>query len=91
MTKAITTRYTVRREKAGHVATDGDGNSVFVQQGSNDVEGIEDRHCAAALALCVKMNWKGKLAGAHLLKGGKTVGMVWVWTDAATAIRTVVR
>jgi hypothetical protein len=32
------------------------------------------------------MGWGGRLQGGDTLKGGKTIGMVWVWLDKTEQI-----
>jgi hypothetical protein len=59
-------------------ATDGDGNAAI----SADFDGLSDdqRHDAAAVALCHKMRWAGSLTRGELLKGGRIVARVYVWS-----------
>jgi hypothetical protein len=45
-------------------ATDDDGNRVMTS--SNHALSSDDRHDAAALALCRKMGWKGRLVRGWL-------------------------
>ena len=72
--KAITTmvRYGVA------TATDGDGNRAKL---SSYEFSYDEAHKAAALSLCAKMGWSGKLQGGNLLKSKRSSGMVWTWLD----------
>lgn len=79
--KAITTTYhgpgNVRGSRI--IADDSDGNRVTV--GVDNSLRTEDCHAAAALALCHKMKWQGKLQGGHV-----KVGMVWAWINPVDQI-----
>jgi hypothetical protein len=74
--KAITTKYhgPTNTRGARITASDMDGNRVTVSRNLN--EDVEQSHAAAAWALCLKMNWHGKLWG-----GSTKEGMVWVFED----------
>ena len=67
--KSITTKYNGPTNTRGsrYTATDNDGNRVTV---SIDHElGSEDNHDAAALALCRKMQWSGKMVRGFIGTG----------------------
>jgi hypothetical protein len=74
--KAITTKYHgPGNVKSSHIiADDGDGNRLTV--GVDNSLRLEDCHANAALALCRKLKWEGRLQGGHI-----KAGMVWVWID----------
>lgn len=79
--KAIRTRYHGPTNSRGAriSATDNDGNTVRVPLDY----GLDDnqRHAAAARALCAKMSWHGALQGGWA--GGD---WVWVWADERNRI-----
>ncbi len=75
--KAIETRYLGPTNHRGSriLATDMDHNRIYFSEcGGYDDMSIEERHQAAAYALCKKMGWKGVLKG-----GGTKKGYVWVF------------
>ena len=76
--KAITTKYHGPTNSRGSriIATDEDGNRISIGY-PHGLTGI-DCHAKAAVALCRKMNWGGKLLGAGI-KGG----YVFVFTDSS--------
>ena len=79
--KTIATRH----QSGAFVAADGDGNRHKVD--GYDVSYSDDSgHKAAAIGLCRKMAWSGTLHGGHVMKGGKLVGMVWVFEDKRNTI-----
>lgn len=55
-------------------ASDEDGNTVTLPYDS--AKNSNDCHLEAAVALCQKMDWIGKLHGGHT-----KAGMVWVFYD----------
>ena len=68
--KAIETRFIPATSiKPSRIsATDNDGNRVIISYPSN-VGDQEATHRVAALALCDKMNWSGRLVGGSLKHG----------------------
>jgi hypothetical protein len=84
--KSIQTKYLGPSNIKGSrvVADDGDGNRITLTWRSE--LDSEDNHAEAAIALCKRMGWSGRLQGGDILKGGKTVGMVWVWVDKRVQI-----
>lgn len=76
--KAITTKFygpgNVKGSRYG--ASDEDGNKVIVP--TDFSLGSAENHDAAAIALCAKMGWTGKL---H--RGGTKGGYVYVWENDA--------
>ena len=61
-------------------ASDGEGNEINITSYSNP----EQAHAEAALALCKKMGWAGKLQGGHTTYSnnvGRAFRMSWVWLD----------
>ena len=56
------------------IADDGDHNRITVPYES--AVSIAEMHARAALALCRKMGWKGRLQGGHVRHG-----MVWSFID----------
>ena len=81
--KAITTTYIGPTNTRGSRcrASDGDGNAVTMSW--NSANNSEENHAAAARALCDKMEWSGELIGGTLVKGGRSVGMAWVWANSS--------
>ncbi len=81
--KAILTRYRpqTNTKPARVLATDSDGNKVMVNVSTYD--SAEMAHDGAAISLCWKMNWSGKLASGGL--GSDKVVYVWV-SEAAPLI-----
>lgn len=74
--KAIETKYHGPGNVRGSrfIASDLDGNRVVCS--ADDRLNSDDNHKAAAVALCRKMKWSGKLQGGFL-KGC----MVWTFED----------
>jgi hypothetical protein len=76
--KAIFTKYhgpgNVRGSRI--IAKDSDGNKVIVSL--DCALNHDDNHKQAAIALCRKMGWTGKLA----MGGGLDNSEVFVWTDS---------
>lgn len=74
--KAITTKYHGATDKKGSriSAHDMDGNTASIPY-PHELSG-EDVHRAAAVALCKKMGWTGKMAG-----GSTKEGYVFVFTE----------
>lgn len=72
--KAIVTKYHGPTDFRGSRISvdDGDGNKVFYAHQS--ALSSEANHRKAAIALCTKMNWHGRLAEGHTKDG-----MVFVW------------
>lgn len=91
MKKAITTKYLpYTNTKPSRIkAFDGDGHSVTIPYDSNEPGAsgfcIEDRHRAAAVKLCEKMDWDH----THLVGGGTGKGYVWVWDDDGVRAKTL--
>lgn len=76
--KAITTKYVATNTRGARiVATDGDGNRVNIFY-PNDLPD-EQRHRAAARALCKKMGWTGRLAEGTLMSARRKTGKVFVF------------
>lgn len=75
--KAIKTTYKGPTNVRGSriVATDGDGNRITLPW-DHSING-EKNHARAAIALCAKMQWSGKLA-----EGSLRDGHVFVFIDA---------
>ena len=76
---AIKTRYLCATDTKGSriVADDGDGNRWTVPYRSEFDS--EANHAAAALALCARMGWTGKL-----IPGNLGDGYVFVWLKEST-------
>jgi hypothetical protein len=68
--KAITTKYLPATNFKGSriSASDCDGNRVIISYPA-DAKDTETAHFKAALELCCKMRWKGKLAAGYTGKG----------------------
>src|ERR1700733_1724485 len=79
--KAITTTYHGPTNTRGSriTATDENGNRITISY-PYELSG-EAVHRAAALALCAKMNWTGRLTGASLKRG-----YVFVFTITSDAV-----
>lgn len=79
--KAITTKYHGPTDVKGSriIAADEDGNRII--RSLDSARRHDEAHGDAALALCAKMGWTGKLVG-----GGIKGGMVWVFTQGACSI-----
>jgi hypothetical protein len=60
------------------VATDNDGNS---HREPSFEYSTEEAHQQACIGLCKKIGWDGQLQGGHIIRKGRSVGMVWVWID----------
>jgi hypothetical protein len=76
--KAIITKYHGPTNTLGSrvSAEDSDGNRVYV---SRDCSlHIEDSHKDAAIALCKKMRWTGKLVGGDFGNGQR----IFVWLNS---------
>ena len=76
--KAITTKYYGPTNSKGSriIATDEDRNRISIGY-PHELSGM-DCQAKAAVALCRKMNWRGKLLGVGI-KGG----YVFVFTDSS--------
>lgn len=81
MTKAIITKAS---PKGHYIADDGDGNRMTITPPSGMQ--LEDKHKAAVRALCERMGWHGELIGAHVMRSGRVVARVWIWSDLALRI-----
>lgn len=75
--KAIITKYHGPTDRRGSrvSATDTDRNRITIPY--DDELRHDDAYAAAAIALCKKMGWKGKLIG-----GGTKTGMVFVFANS---------
>ena len=68
-TKAIVTKFHGPGNVRGsRYSARAEGNSVVIVGADNSL-GFEGNHCAAALALCAKLGWTGKLAMGQLPDG----------------------
>lgn len=78
--KAIITKYHGPTNTKGSriSARDSDGHRVYISR-ECDLH-IEDSHKAAAIALCKKMNWHGKLVGGDF--GPDERVFAWLTSDA---------
>ena len=79
--KAITTKFHGPTNIKGSriSATDSDGNRVTISVDHS--LGIDERHDAAAVALCRKMGWTGKL-----IRGGLKNGNAYVFEESSAPI-----
>jgi protein involved in temperature-dependent protein secretion len=59
-----------------YTARDSDGNTARIP--NDNAMQYEEKHAAAAAALCRKMKWHGRYAGAYLADGKR----VWVDVDS---------
>lgn len=90
--KAITTKYlNPSNTKSGRIkASDADGNQITIDY-PHEISGVEDKHRAAALALCKKMHWTTTGMQCGLIKDGQ-----WAFTfpdrqgDTVTALGLLV-
>jgi hypothetical protein len=84
--KSIQTKYVGPSNVRGSrvTADDGDGNRIVL--GWRSEWNSEQNHAEAAVTLCKRMGWGGRLQGGDTLKGGRTVGMVWVWVNKSEQI-----
>jgi hypothetical protein len=75
--KAITTKYHGATNSRGSriIASDGDRNRVSIPYPHEAHQG-EEAHSLAAIALCRKMNWNGRL-----IAGSLKDGYVFVWAE----------
>jgi len=81
MRQSITTKYIGPTDRTGSriKATSSSGLSKTIHY--DDALDTDDNHKAAAIALCKKMDWKGRLATGGAPKG---TGNVYVFIDADT-------
>ena len=80
--KAITTKYVGPGNVRGAriIADDGDGNRLIVPYD----HASSTPHDDAAIALCRRMAWTGTLTRGTLMRGGREVGNVYVWSRGGT-------
>jgi hypothetical protein len=82
--KAILTKYLGPTDHRGSrvKASDGDNSVILPWRSEWDHNG---NHDTAAIALCRRLEWGGKLCRGGLRQGGQDTGNVYVWvTDDET-------